>query len=123
MAFIPKDAKWYIGDLVVETSVDDENKEETIVQINIVLIRADSPEDAFTKAIQLGKDYEMEYKNTEGNLVKAKFLGLRDLNVIHDELKHGAELTYESKEGLSQQDIDQMVKPKELLSVFRIEDD
>src|SRR6516162_6964705 len=92
MAFIPKDAKWYIGWIVLEFVIEDDPR--NVVHINTLLIEANSPDDAYKKALELGKSQEMEYLNTDGKVVKVKFRGLRELNVIHDELEHGAELFY-----------------------------
>jgi hypothetical protein len=41
MAYIPKDAKWYIAELVMEFQIEGESR--NVVHVNIVLIRADSP--------------------------------------------------------------------------------
>ena len=44
---------------------------------------------------------------------------MRDLNVIHDELEHGAELIYEEKIGLTEQEVGQLVRPKKELGIFQ----
>jgi hypothetical protein len=44
---------------------------------------------------------------------------LHDLNIIHDELEHGAEILYERKEGLVEKSIQKLIRPKEQLSIFR----
>lgn len=47
------------------------------------------------KALALGNECQITYRNPEGKLVRFKFRGLRDLNVVVDggKLQHGAELT------------------------------
>ena len=62
MGYIPEDAKWHIVDIIVEIKI--ENEPRNVVQTNIVLIRADSPEEAYAKAIELGKEEEASYKNS-----------------------------------------------------------
>ena len=122
MAYIPEDAKWFIADLVVEFTIYD-NDMEKVIHINIVLVEASSAEDAYLKALDLGKDYETSYTNSDGNLVDVRFVGLRELNVIHDELEHGAELTYESPKGLTDEEIEKLARSKEALAVFRSDEE
>ncbi len=120
MAFIPKDSKWYLAWLVEEITVEDDPR--NIVHINLMLVRADSPDDAYERALELGKQSELSYENPEGKLVVCAFRGIRDMNVIHDELEHGAELNFEETIGVSNDDIERMVRPREQLTVFRQDD-
>jgi len=53
------------------------------------------------------------------NLLVCAFRGIKELNVIHDDLEHGAELNYEEKVGLSRLEIERMITPRERLTVFR----
>jgi hypothetical protein len=85
MAYVPNDAKWYLAWLVLEIIVEDDPR--NIVHINLMLIRADSPGEAYEKAIELGKESEISYENPDGKSVVHVFRGIRDLNVIHDELE------------------------------------
>ena len=43
---------------------------------------------------------------------------MRDLNVIHDELEDGAELMFEEKIGISEDEVQKMIYPKHKLNVF-----
>ena len=117
MAFIPKDAKWYLAWLVEEIIVEDDPR--NVVHTNLMLVRADSPDEAYEKAISLGKEAEISHENPEGKSVIHVFRGIKDLNVIHDELEHGAELNYEEGIGISNEEIERMLLPKERLTVFR----
>jgi hypothetical protein len=121
MAFIPKDAKWYIADIVLEFVIQDDPR--NVVHINTLLIKANLPEDAYKKAIELGKSEEMEYLNTNGKEVRVKFRGLKNLNVIHDELEHGAELFYHEEIDVPEQVIKDLVREKRKLAVFSEFDD
>lgn len=116
MAFIPKGAKWYIAEVVLEHQIADDPR--NVVHINTLLVEAASPEDAYGKAIALGQSSEMDYLNTDEKRVQVTFRGLRDLNVIHDDLEHGAELIYEEKVGLPESAIRQWIKPKDQMGVF-----
>jgi len=116
VGFIPDDARWYLAGLVVEHLIEDEPR--NIVHVNTHLIEAGSPEQAFLKANELGHAVESEYANTTGKRVRVIFRGLRDLDVIHDELEDGAELFYEEQVGVPDNDLRRWVKPKDKLSVF-----
>ncbi len=120
MAYIPPGAKWYLAEIVEEFRIQSEP--ENIVHTNIVLVRADSAEEAYQRAIALGKEGEMIYTNPEGRTVHVYFRGLRDLNVIHGELEHGTELIYEKRTGISELDLAQWLSSKEDLGVFRPRD-
>jgi hypothetical protein len=86
MAYIPKDAKWYIAELVMEFQIEGDLR--NVVHVNFVLIRADSPEEAFEKAEQLGREAEDTYKNPDNLTVTATYRGLWELNVIHQDLRN-----------------------------------
>jgi hypothetical protein len=117
MAYVPVDAKWYIAELVEEVTVEGDPR--NVVHKNFLLIRAGSPEDAYQKATALGRESEASYANPEGKLVRVRFRGLSELNVIHDELEHGAELFYEERIGVPNDEIEKWILPKDQLTVFR----
>lgn len=117
MAFIPNGAKWYLAKLVEEITV--ESEASSIVHKNLVLIRADSPEQAYAKAKELGTQAQVDYKNPKGKKVKITFKGLNELSVIYEELEHGAELAYEELIGLTEDEVQAMIRAKQELSVFR----
>ncbi|MEW6194222.1 MAG: DUF4288 domain-containing protein [Bacteroidota bacterium] len=116
MGYIPQDAKWYIAEIIVEIKI--ENEPRNVVQTNIILIYADSPEAAYKNAIELGKEHEMVYENSENNFVTIKFRGLRDLNVIHDPLEHGGELIFKENIAMTEDEIQSMISPREKLGIF-----
>ena len=116
MGFIPKNAKWYLADLVEETRVEGERR--NVVHTNCTLIRADSPDEAHTKAIALGKGGNTRYKNVNGKMVTIRFRGLRELNVIHDDLDHGAEISFNRDVAVSEKIIKSWIRPKRKLGVF-----
>src|SRR3990170_2689490 len=110
MAFIPRDAKWYIAEIVQEIRVDGETS--NVVHINTVLVRADSPDDAHAKALDLGRESEISYSNTQGRMVSIRFRGLADLYVVHDGLEHGSELLYRERIGLTEAEVQRLVTEK-----------
>src|SRR5579883_1726762 len=116
MAYIPKDAKWYLADLIEEFRVAGER--DNLIHKNTVLVRADSPEEAYDRAIELGKAGEISYENSDGKLVTCTFRGLQNLQVVYEELEHGAELMYEQWVGLSEEEVAGLIRPKQRLNVF-----
>jgi hypothetical protein len=116
MAYIPKSAKWYLAEIVEQITVEGDPR--NVVHTNLVLVRADSPEEAYQKAIELGAAGEQSYENPDGKGVTFRFRGLHDLSVIHDELEHGAELIYSEDPDLDEAAIRAWVNPKEELGVF-----
>ncbi|MGA8012373.1 MAG: DUF4288 domain-containing protein [Candidatus Acidiferrales bacterium] len=118
MAHIPPSARWYVAELVEQITVEGDPR--TVAHKNLVLIRADSPEEAYKKSLAIGREGEDSYENPAGRLVQIAFRGISDLNVIHDELDHGAELLYEEIVGPSEEEVKRWLVPKEQLGVFRL---
>ena len=116
MGFIPKGARWYLADLVLEHTI--EGQSPNVVHINTHLIGASSPDMAYRKARRLGKTAELTYENTDGKPVHVKFRGLRELNVIHEELADGAELSYIEEVGVPEKTLKEWITPKSELGVF-----
>jgi len=116
MGFIPKDAKWYLADIVEEIRVEGDPR--NVVHTNVLLVREDFPDEAYKKAIALGRRGNTRYKNTDGKTVTIKFRGLSELNVIHDELEHGCEISYSEAVGVSENKIKSWISPKRKLGVF-----
>jgi hypothetical protein len=117
MAYVPPNAQWYVAELVEQITVAGDPR--SVVHRNLVLIRADSPEDAYEKALLVGSDGEDAFENPAGKKVRIVFRGLSELSVVHDELDHGAELLYDERIGAPDEEIKRWLRPKEQLSVFR----
>ena len=107
MAYIPGDAKWYLAEIVQEFQITGEGN--SLVHVNLTLIRADSPEEAYERSLERGKQSEMSYPNTKGEIFTVRFRGLRNLYVIHEELEHGSEILYELKEDVTEPESQAMV--------------
>jgi hypothetical protein len=116
MGDIPIDARWFLAELVVELRIEDDPR--NVVHINTVLVRADSAEDAYSKAFALGEEEHAEYENTDGRMVTVLFRGLGNLFDTYEGLEHGSELIYREKIGLSEGQVLELVNAKESLAVF-----
>lgn len=117
MAFIPKDACWYIAQIILEINVEGES--QNVVHVNYLLVRGESPEEAYEKALRLGNAHTTTYLNQHKRKVRIGFRGLRDLNVVYESLSDGAELLYEEKVGIDDHALSGMICSKESLAVFQ----
>jgi hypothetical protein len=116
MGFIPEGARWYLADIVLEHRIDGDPR--NLVHVNTHLLEAESPDEAYVKAIDLGRRSEQEYLNTDSRAVRAVFRGLRGLDVIHDPLEDGAEIAYSESVDVSEEELSRWLVPRESLSVF-----
>jgi hypothetical protein len=110
------DTGWYVAELVMEITVEGDPR--NVVHQNLVLIRANSPDEAYEKANKLGKDGESSYDNPFGKSVVFKFIGLSHLDEVYDEIEDGAEITFKYKIGVSAKKLKSLVKPRERLCAF-----
>ena len=117
MAYIPPNAVWYTAELVFEITVEKSGR--NVVHRNLLLIRAASPDEAYSRAIELGKVSEIEYRNPSGKQVHIAFRGLSKLSVIYDPLDHGAELLFEEIVDLPEKELMDLIPAKTCLAVFR----
>jgi Domain of unknown function (DUF4288) len=117
MAFIPANAGWFVAQLVFEIKVGAHDR--NIVHRNLILVRASSPEEAHSKAIELGTESAITYENPAKEQVRILFRGVSKLAVLHDPLEHGAELLFEESVGVPEQAIRDSIPSKESLSAFR----
>jgi hypothetical protein len=120
MANSSDNVKWYLAELVEEIQIDGES--ENIVHNNLILINANSPEEAYKKSMARGAAMNDTYEIAPGKKVISTFRGLSDLNPILDELEDGATIAYEELTGLSAAEISDMVPEKDLLGAFQSED-
>lgn len=112
-----KETKWYVAHEILSLEPDQPLEDERLeVWENLILIRANGPEEAYLKAIAHGYANESEIL-IGGNKGKVRFKGLRQLFLVYDELEDGAELEWHGME-LTQEQIDGILKRKEDLHAF-----
>lgn len=95
-----------------------EGERRNVVHINSCLVEAGSPEEAYKQALELGRQCQHRYLNTDGKRVRATFRGLHDLNRVHDKPEHGAEISFEEHFAVPQARLKRWVTPKEELGLF-----
>jgi len=112
--------KWYVADIVSEFTISE--CDGNIVHIDTVLIRADSPEQAYEKAVRNGKDREDFYANPQGASVTVRFRGLQELVAVDDaELVDGTELRFKRVANVTEPELSNLTVGKQLLRVFSVE--
>jgi hypothetical protein len=109
---------WYLAEIVNESRIQGETK--SLVHINMTLIAAESPEEAYERALEVGKQGEFSYENYENRTVDVMFRGLRNLSPIYEELEHGSEIFYQEKDGLLEGQISCLVRSKTDLAAFQL---
>lgn len=108
---------WYVAEILMEITVSGASR--NVVHQNLVLLRASTPEEAYTKAAVLGNQGEVSYQNPKGQSVAHKFRGITKLDrTVDDFLEDGAELCFEEHIGISQSEIDRRIPVKESLGAF-----
>jgi hypothetical protein len=112
--------QWFIAILVQELRVIETGG--NVVWRNFHLIRADDAEAAYQKANQLGEDLRHEYQNSENQTVRSLFRGVAELLPIYEDLADGAEILFESRENLTEEQIWKMIRDKEALGAFQPRD-
>lgn len=116
MDVIPESVRWYLADIVLEHRIDGDPR--NVVHVNTYLVKAESPDEAYEKAIDLGRGSELDYLNTDSKMVRVVFRGLRGLDVIDDPLEDGAEIAYSESVGVSEAELGRWLTPRESLGVF-----
>jgi hypothetical protein len=118
MGYVPKDAaEWYLAEIVQELTVADDPR--NMVWRNLTLVRANSPDEAYERALSLGRAGDTEYLNPGGKLVTTRFRGISFMDVIHDTLEDGAELIFYSEVDVAQEQLRKLLRSKEELNLFR----
>jgi hypothetical protein len=107
------DPKWYIGELIEEITVEGEPR--NVVHRDVKVLYANSPEEAYGKAQALGKETETNHLDPERKLVRTRFWGLAELNVVHDDANSGTALFYEENIGVPGEKAHHWILPKKNL--------
>jgi hypothetical protein len=108
--------EWFLAELVMKITVADDPR--NVVHQNLVLIRADSADEAYKKAVQFGKNEEISYDNPAGKAVHSCFEGVSDLIDIIDDLYDGAELDFHYTVAMPEEKMQSLVPPRERLRAF-----
>ena len=110
-------SKWYLATIIMVITIDGEAK--NVVHKNLHLIQAESDEDAYDKALNLGTDSETSYLNSKDQLVDISFYGLAELEeTIELDIYDGVELTFKELEDVSTSELKKLLPLKKDLGIF-----
>jgi len=108
-------ARWFVAVLVVRSRVGTGAEVHPTIDLQYRIIHAVNPEAAYIRAIELGKQAALSYRNSAGEDVNWEFAGLHDLHEVEDEsLSDGTEV-YSRR---VRDDPNKLVMPKANLSAF-----
>jgi hypothetical protein len=113
---------WYIASYIHRFIVIGEDNEDLkkrfLAWKNTIIIKAKSPDEAYKKAIKIGKQGCKPYTNTDGERVRFVFEGLTTLLPIYEDLEDGAEILWAEHKNRSLKKIRRWIKSKKELEVF-----
>jgi len=93
-----KDGNWYIVEIIEKCEPVKRNEKQDLRRVttwgNHHLIKANSPEKAFDKAVKLGKEAEYKFTNTDKIEMEWIFVGIGELLPIYEDIEDGAELMW-----------------------------
>ena len=115
---------WFIVEIIekCEPVNHDENNDLRRVTTwgNHILIKADSAEKAFDKAVKIGKEGEYKFINTDNLEMEWKFVGIGELLPIYENIEDGAELMWNDYGFISNRRTMRMpYKKKEILELLK----
>jgi hypothetical protein len=109
---------WYLSrEIIYFEFADQTDQDEYQVWENLILINAQSPEEAYQKALKHGFASEEEV-TIDGRKGWSKFRGLKTLVPVYEDIEDGAEIEW--LEYVVEKDkLESLVKPKENLPAFQ----
>lgn len=121
---IKNNGDWFLADIVERAEIVGDDKanpnRRCLTWVNAVLIQALSIEDAYDKALKVGREnYSMRYKAASGKTCNWKVLGLSSLVPIYEDIGDGAEIGFADVGSIAAKTSERMVKTKkEILSKY-----
>lgn len=109
-------SEWYLAQFIIEFLVEGDT--ENVVHVNSVLVRAESPEACYSKALHHGLGGNSQYFNPNGRRVTSRFRGFYDIRRISRQLEDGTAWACCRTETISEEQIQSAICPKESLSAF-----
>lgn len=113
---VPAEMEWFLADAILVFTFA--NGDNPLTWINTHLIKATSPEEAYTKALAQGELSNNTYTNTDQIEVISTFRGLKNLLLIYEKLEDGAEIMWTEYDDLTEEQISALITPKEKLGAF-----
>ena len=95
MANSPELSRWYIAELTEEVTL--EGDPQHVVHRKTRIIFADSPDDAYEKALSMISEQELNYLNEHHKAVRTRFWGLRELTLSNEDMDRAGILPHERR--------------------------
>lgn len=119
-----KNGNWYIVEIIEKCEPVERNETQELRRVttwgNHHLIKADSPEKAFEKAVKLGKEAEYKFTNTDKIEMEWIFVGIGEILPIYEDIEDGAELMWNDYGFISNRRTMRMpYKKKELMKLIK----
>lgn len=120
-----ENGNWYIVEIIEKCEPVDRNEKQDLRRVttwgNHHLIKANSPEKAFDKAVKLGKESEYKFINTDKIEMEWIFVGIGELLPIYDDnIEDGTELMWRDYGFISDRRTKRLVfDKKEFLKDFK----
>ena len=119
-----KNGNWYIVEIIEKCEPVERNEKQELRRVttwgNHHLIKADSPEKAFDKAVKLGKEAEYKFTNSDKIEMEWIFVGIGELLPIYEDIEDGAELMQNDYGFISNRRTMRMpYKKKELMKLIK----
>ncbi len=93
-----ENGNWFIVEIIEKCEPLNRNDENDLRRVttwgNHHLIKADSPEKAFDKAVKLGKEKNYKFTNSDKVEMESIFVGIGELLPIYEDIEDGAELMW-----------------------------
>lgn len=108
--------RWYVAKLILQCRVGDDDSGPWTCDEQIRVINATDDDQAYEKALRIGKGQEHNYQNVYSEIVRWSFIGLNDLERLdEDVIKDGTEITSRL---LKTENPSSLVTPKKQLSAL-----
>jgi hypothetical protein len=91
----PEASRWYVAELTEEVTLEGDPLH--VVHKKTRVIFADSPEDAYAKALSMITEHEISYLNEHKRAVRTRFWGLRELSLSNEDMDRAGILPHERK--------------------------
>ncbi len=107
--------KWYVAEIIVRCRVGRASTRRSLYDRQIKVLRASTDEAAYKRALELGRAENHSYKNSAGQKVSWQFLGLGNLEILHEKaISDGTEIHSRLERGNAKSEI----RRKRDLTVF-----
>lgn len=116
---------WFIVEILEKCEPVDHNENQDLRRVttwgNHILIKANSVDKAFDKAVKIGKEGEYKFLNTENIEMQWVFVGIGELLPIYENIEDGAELMWKDYGYISNRRTMRMAYEKsEILDLLKV---